>query len=318
MGLFRKFSVLVLGLSVVSVAALLASSMFGTPAASQDLTGDQSPRYQDTALKTAVSSNKRLKPPPGRAKFDKGRAHAKGCAAVRRDGKVITCEFGKANAPRTVALLGDSHGLQYAPPLIKLAKSRNFRLVTYLRGSCVLADVKYVQSACNKWRGRAIKQIRKRKPDVIVVSQATGNSYVVKRGGRKLNRKKSERFLRSGMARTLRKLVRVPAKSGGKARVILLRDQALAPFRPPDCLKKNSRKPSRCAFRTKRPNPPGFDWAGAKRVSKVRIFNPMSYFCGKHWCPAVSRNMVVFRDKYHLTATYARTMTGWLGKRLGI
>ncbi len=237
---------------------------------------------------------------------------------MRRDAKVVTCTFGKKRALKSVALFGDSHAVQYTPPLIKLANQRNFRLVTYIRGGCAVAKVKFVRSRCNKWRKKAFRRIAAQKPDLIVVATATGHTYRVKRGGRKLDRSKSERFLRKGMAKTFRKLLRVPKRSGGKARVVLLRDQAIAPFRPPDCLKKNRNKPSRCAFRTRRPNPPGFDWIGAKRVPKVKIIQPMNRFCGKRWCPAVAGNIVIFRDKYHLTATYARTLTGWLGKRLGI
>lgn len=309
--------VLVIGLSVISAGALVAFNVSETPAEVQRPSGDRITQNLSPSSSATVSARrKKLKPAPHRAKFDKGIAHSKGCAPVRRDGKVTICKFGKKNAPKKVALFGDSHGVQYAPPLIGLRDQKNFRLFTYLRGGCILADVKAVESACNKWRNNAIRRIRNLKPDLIIVSQATGSSYVVKRGGRTLSRKKSERHLRSGMARTLRKLVRVSSHNGGKSKVVLLRDQALAPFRPPDCLKKNANKPGRCAFRTKRPNPPGFDWAGAKRVSKVKIFNPMSYFCGKKWCPAVSGNIVIFRDKYHLTATYARTMVRWLGKRL--
>lgn len=265
----------------------------------------------------SASSPGGLRPHPARAKFDKGVAHKKGCAAVRRDAKVVRCRFGKSGSRPSVALFGDSHAVQYSPTLVKLARNRGFELMTYMRGSCVIADVTF-EPRCNRWRANAIKRMRAQKPDLIVVATATGNTYVVKRGGRKLNRKGSERPLRAGMARTFRKLATVPKRGGGKARVVLLRDQALAPFRPPDCLRKNWRKPARCAFRTNRPNPPGFDWAAAQQVRKVRVVQPMNYFCGRQWCPAVTKKMVVFRDKYHLTATYARTMSHWLGRKLGL
>lgn len=319
MGLLRKAAVLCFAVSVVSAVFLVASNVSGTPSGQQDPVSEQTVRYEKISSPSAsTSAAKRLRPPPARAKFDKGPAFAKGCAKLRRDAKVVSCRFGKVGSRPSVALIGDSHALQYTPPLIRLAKKRGFELVTYMRGSCVTADVKY-ESRCDRWRAAAIRQISSQKPDVIVLATATGNSYVVKRGGKKLNRRKSERFLRKGMARTYRKLLAVPKQGGGKARVVLLRDQSLAPFRPPDCLKKNARKPSRCAFRTNnRPNPPGFDWAAAKRVSKVKVVQPMNYFCGKRWCPAVSGRIVVFRDKYHLSATYARTMWRWLGKRLGI
>lgn len=318
MELLRKAAVLCFAVSLVSASVVLASNVSGTSSGHQDPANEHSANFNQTASRDAeISRAGQLRPPPARAKFDKGHAHANGCGTPRRDAKVVTCRYGKRNAPTTVALFGDSHALQYSPTLATLAQRRNIQVVTFLRGSCVIADVNY-EGRCNRWRNNAIRRIQNLKPDVIAVSSATGNSYVVKRGGNTLNRQNSEKFLRSGMARTLRKLVNTGNGKGGKARVVLLRDQALAPFRPPDCLRNNANRPGRCAFRTNRPNPPGFDWAGAKRVERVRIINPMSYFCGKDWCPAVSGNIVVFRDKYHITATYARTMTQWLARRLGI
>lgn len=316
MELLRKVAVLGFAVFLSSVVALLTLSVLGTPTGHQDRSGEQFVSLEEASA-SGASASSRLRPPPARARFDKGPAYAKGCADLRRDAKVVACRFGKRGAATSIALFGDSHALQYSPTLIKLANRRNLEVVTYLRGSCVIADVNFV-SKCNRWRAAAIRRIAKQKPDVIAVSSATGNTYVVKRGGKKLNRRKSERFLRQGMTKTLRKLVNVRKKNGARARVVLLRDQALSPFRPPDCLRKNARRPGNCAFRTKRPNPPGFDWAGAQRTKRVKIVNPMGYFCGPKWCPAVSGNIVVFRDKYHISATYARTMTGWLARRLGI
>ena len=164
-----------------------------------------------------------------------------------------------------------------------------------------------------------MKRIRKIRPDMVVVSASTGSQFQVKRRGKRLSRKASEPVLRTGMAKTMRQLRRFKSKSGKRAKVILLRDQALAPFRPPDCLKKksNRRKPSRCGFKAKRPGSTAFDFHGARRVKAVQIIDPMKLLCPKGWCRSVDRGLIVYRDRYHYTATWAATMTPWLGKRMG-
>lgn len=319
MGLFRKATVLTSVVLIVSAVSLVALNVTGAPSTQQEVADAQeiAPDEPGSGSRIHAGVSAGLKPPPVRAKFDKGSPFAKGCGLARTNGRVVACQYGPKNSKTSIALFGDSHAVQYSPAFVTLAKRRGWNVVTYMRGDCVVANVNY-KPACNKWRRGAIKKIAAQKPDLIVVSNSTADRFQVKRGGRKLNRKASEKFLRKGMARTYRRLLRIRSGKGRPARVTLLRDQALAPFRPPDCLKKNPNRPGRCSFRIKRPNPPGFDWVAAKRVPKVRIVQPMKRFCGKKRCPAVEGNIVIYRDRYHLTATYARTLASWLAARIGV
>ncbi len=266
----------------------------------------------------AVTSSVKLKPSPAKAKYDKGRMFKDGCIVQRKNTSPRGCIYGNRKSDVSVVLLGDSHALQYGPPMIKLAKQRNWRLLALARGRCMVARVSF-DSLCDKWRRKAMKRIRKFKPDMVVVSTATGSKYRAKRRGKLLSRKASEPVLRTGMAKTLRQLRKFKSKRGKRAKVILIRDQALAPFRPPDCLKKkaNRRKPSRCGFKAKRSGSTAFDFHGARRVKAVQIIDPMKLLCPKGWCRSVDRGMIVYRDKYHYTATWAVTMTPWLGARMG-
>lgn len=318
MGLFRKATVLTLAVLSVSAVTLMALNVFGA-----------SPKHQDSAKAKSATSTKiasaqvsartssRLRPPPARAHLDKGPAFTRGCSEMRRDSRVIACHFGKRDSDTTIALFGDSHALQYSPPLIQLANRRGLHLVTFLRGRCVISDVNF-ERPCDRWRNAAIRRIQALKPDRIVVSASTGSKYQVKRGGRKLSRQASERFLRPGMARILRRLANTRTEEGRRPLVTLIRDQPIARFMPSKCLTRFPNRPARCSFPARRPNPPGFTVMGARRVPAVRIVNPTPLFCRNGRCPAVRGNIVVFRDSYHLSATYARTLAGWLAKRIGV
>lgn len=55
----------------------------------------------------------------------------------------------------------------------------------------------------------------------------------------------------------------------------------------------------------------GIRWAGG-----VRLIDPTSEVCLEKTCPAVIGDMFVYRNGAHLTATYVRTLSPWLAKRL--
>ena len=272
----------------------------------------------DSAAAPGAAASASLRPPPHKAKLDKGRMFKDGCIVKGRNTSARGCVYGDRRSDVTVALVGDSHALQYGPPMIELAGQRGWKLLALARADCVVAQVRF-KRPCDAWRRKAMKRIRKARPDMVVVSSSTGSQFRVKRRGARLTRRASEPVLRKGMARTMRKLARFKSKRGVRAKVVLLRDQALAPFRPPDCLKKkaNRRKPSRCGFKAKRPSSTAFDFHGARRVKAVQIIDPMKLLCPKGWCRSVDRGLIVYRDRYHYTATWAATMAPWLGRRMG-
>ena len=60
--------------------------------------------------------------------------------------------------------------------------------------------------------------------------------------------------------------------------------------------------------------------AARKAKRKVKVIDPMDILCPKtergRRCPAVVGNALVYRDTYHVSATYARTLVDWLAPRL--
>jgi hypothetical protein len=99
------------------------------------------------------------------------------------------------------------------------------------------------------------------------------------------------------------------------ARVVLVRDQARAPVDVLDCVADNADALGRCAFAPHRPRDRRFDVRAARRAG-VRVVDPQKILCEKGRCPAVIGNVLVYRNDYHLTATFARTLAPWLGRKL--
>jgi hypothetical protein len=98
--------------------------------------------------------------------------------------------------------------------------------------------------------------------------------------------------------------------------VVVIRDQPLAPFEPPDCVSQNLHQLSKCTFIGRRKRWHAYDYYGAKRVPGVQLIDPIDILCPRHRCPSVMGRVLVYRNTYHMTATFARTLTPWLGREL--
>jgi hypothetical protein len=51
-------------------------------------------------------------------------------------------------------------------------------------------------------------------------------------------------------------------------------------------------------------------------VDNVPVIDPRPALCPDGLCPAVIGDVLVWRDDNHITATYARTLAGWLSREL--
>jgi len=263
----------------------------------------------------AVSVDPELTPAPEEAAEDKGGAILDGCRSGTDHTEAWTCVYGDPGSETSVVLWGDSHAMQYGPPLVRLAERNGWRLVALFRGSCLTADAEF-RPGCDEWRGNALKRIERERPDLVVTATDTGNGYALIRDGIQLSREDSGDLLREAYSRTLRRLAGYTGRRPGS--VIVIRDLPRAEAPPPDCLVRNPGDPGECDFEGARRDPPGFDLESAREVEGARLVDPGPVVCPGGRCPAVRDGMVVFRDTAHLSATYALTLTDWLGERIGM
>lgn len=251
------------------------------------------------------------------AASDKGQMALDNCRPWFENVEPLSCSYGDSTSRIKIALVGDSHAMQWGPPLIRLARKRGWHLVTFLRANCPIADVSY-DPDCDKWRRNAFDAIDAARPKHIIVSTSIGARYRLKSGGEEISRRASEPRLRAGMTRTLKRLLKTPGLVRNRTAVRVIRDQAMAPFVPALCLARRPDNPFSCRFESRRTFGPGFDWIAAKRAGILPAIDPLKVLCGPRWCYSTRGQMLIYRDTDHLTATFARTLARWLGKRLGI
>ena len=258
-----------------------------------------------------------FKPSLDKARKDEGELVQHNCRAHGKRVAPLVCFYGDTNAKKRVVLFGDSHALQWGPALIPLAKKRGWRLISVIRAGCPIANV-VTESNCAKWRGRALRRIEQLRPRHIILSTSIGGRYRLKHQGRNLSRKASESRLRDGMVRTIRRLKKISSLAGDRSAITLIRDQVMAPFVPADCIRKNRGRTGRCVFPNRREYGPGFDWVASKRSGIEPSIDPVEVLCGREWCSSTQGKILKYRDADHITATYARTLSGWFDQRLGI
>lgn len=302
--------------AAVLLALVVAGAQPSVPTARGAVAGAEAMRKSESK-RSLQRSARAVRPNPRDAEKDREapyrRCHVK--EGMSRPSPGAACVFGNRSSGATVVNVGDSHGLMFFPAVAGVARRRSWRLVNLTRAGCVLADVDY-NDLCDPWRESTLRRIERERPKLVVVSTATdgGNTnpsrYAVRRRGRRLTRGQSEAYLERGFARTLRRLQATGAK------VVLVRDIAWAPKGIVQCVADHLEDLRRCAFRKRRKLRLAFDLKAARTVPGVKVVDPLKVICLRRLCPAVIGNALVYRNQYHVTATFAATMTPWLARRL--
>jgi peptidoglycan/LPS O-acetylase OafA/YrhL len=298
-----------------------AASMVAAIAMAVALTGLQ-PRVQTAAADQVLGARAAeqgdalqrradaLRPAPRRAVEDRGEVYRAGCLVEQTATESPECVFGDSDSDRSVVLFGNSHALHYSPALLRLAKRRDWRLVALLRAGCPIGDVQF-GFRCDRWRELALRRIEQvERPRLIVVGTTTEFRTGVVEDGERRSLDDSRPALEDGLARTLERL-----RATG-ARVVLLKDLPRSADDVPGCVSRDPSDLERCAFPDEREPADAFDARAAARVEGVRTIDPAPLLCPGRVCPAVIGNALVYRDTNHFTATFARTLAPWLGRRL--
>jgi hypothetical protein len=146
-------------------------------------------------------------------------------------------------------------------------------------------------------------------PSLIVTSSLP--TYRPREDGKRLPRDASGEAMVEGYASTLRKL-----RSTGTA-VALIEDVPHPNKNVPECVSRSLDHLQRCASpRSEALDYPKVNTRVAEEVEGVSLIDPTPVLCLEKTCPAVIGDVLVYRNGAHLTATYVRTLTPWLGNQL--
>lgn len=214
------------------------------------------------------------------------------------------CLFGDLAGTRTVVLFGDSHVNQWFAAFDAAAKRRHWKLINWTKAACPVADLpvdapilKRNYSECELWRRATVARIVALHPDLVIAGQSDATKTGV-----------NEQQWANATAETLRQISRPGAPA------LLLEDNPYAPADPLACLSEHLDDTRACNYlRTEgyRDTGPNLHEVVATTVRRAgfRVIDTGDWTCGVDACPVIVGNMPVYRDRGHVTDTYAAWLT---------
>jgi hypothetical protein len=250
-----------------------------------------------------------LAPTLAAAKLDVPNARAE-CMSNVRSAKVKRCWFGPKRGKRTVAIMGDSHAVMWLPSAIKSARVKDWRLVSLLKGGCVpLLGIINTREydvdggkTCRTWRKDAYAWLRRNKIDLLVIAFA--DSYQLRdKDGRTITGNEKVKRWRAGAKKTY-------AATRDPGKVVILGDIPRNVGNPITCLQQFPSNMSKCQSKKEplkqRKIERAFRQAAEVKGGQFRTL--YSQICSYDPCPLVHGNVLLWRDRHHVTATFANRL----------
>lgn len=295
-------------------AAVLQPSTAGSTAASSPSAPASSSAADDRA---SVSSDKSVPfaPPVEAADEDTG-AYARGpggCQALQSSHDLLPCTFGDTENPvSTIALVGDSVAGQWFPALNAIAQERHWKLLLNLHSACPWSATMTVTSdgkdytSCHDWGKKLTASLLKEKPDVVLTSArptlGTSQHNDVD--------ETSWQQIATGAVTYWDTL-----RSAGIPVVPLIETPELGKD-VPECLARTRNDFDECSVPRSKALAAGTPMAVAAEQAKVRSVAVNDLICGSKTCRPVVGNVLVYRDKHHITRTFMLTLTPFVEQRL--
>jgi peptidoglycan/LPS O-acetylase OafA/YrhL len=258
-----------------------------------------------------------VRPNPLRARADRSKVFYDGCLVGIEGTNSNRCLYGDPHGKRTVVLFGDSHAMQYFPPLEALAEEKGWRLVALTKAECtpgeveirsMVADREYSQ--CDEWRESALERIETGSENTIVVMSGDTAYTAYGPDGEELSGNANADALQEGYEKTLRRIQAAGPKT------VIIRDTPASSADVPSCVSEDLQHLESCAFKQPREWTRDFDERAAAAVPHTHLIDLTAEICPSELCRAVIGNALVYRDKSHLTATFARTLMPWIATGL--
>ena len=227
------------------------------------------------------------------------------CVSLGQSTEVRSCTFGDPDSLTEVVLYGDSHALQWFNAIERVARESRWRLVTVVKSGCAAIEIQAADARCNAWRAKAEQFITARHPALVIAASFTSRLGEARRLEADPGLTRLTRATRAMLDRL----------TGAGLPVVLLRDTPLPPFDVPTCLARGTLHPwlgiRSCDFaRSAALNPRVFEaeQRAAVGLRGVQFLDMTDEVCPAPVCPTMRQMMMVYRDRTHITGTFARSL----------
>jgi peptidoglycan/LPS O-acetylase OafA/YrhL len=243
------------------------------------------------------------------ARTDRDDLGADDCQTPTTDSTLRDCSYGDPAGGTTVVLFGDSHAAMWLPALERIATERDWRIVPLVKFSCPPVNLtvwdnhlKRAFHECDAWRSAALARIDELHPSMTIV--VTSHGYqVADAGGDPVDAERRRVAWREGLVETLTQTRRASST------VVLIGDSPHLDDDPLDCLATSAVVESCTPPRVEVVNR-AYEALEASVVQETRVgyFHAADWLCPDGACPLVMDNLLVYRDRGHLTATITEAL----------
>ena len=260
---------------------------------------------EPTAQETATA----LRPNPLKARADRGSSYYEGCMVGIPGTNSNRCLYGNKHGDKTLVLFGDSHAMQYFPTVEEMVERRGWRLIVLTKAECppeelevrsMVEDREYSQ--CDEWRQGALERIETGDENTTVLMSGDTEYTPYAPNGEELSGDAAAEAMEAGYLRTLKRI-----RAAGP-RTVVIRDNPTSAEDVPSCVSEDIQHLGRCSFPRHREWDHEYDVRAAERSPETHLISFIADICPGEICRAVIGNALTYRDKDHLTATFARTL----------
>ncbi|KJF23471.1 acyltransferase [Rhodococcus sp. AD45-ID] len=247
----------------------------------------------------SLTAGQAISPSPLVAADDNPPVYARGCQQGFASSEPVACEFGNLDSETTVALIGDSHASHWVDAMEYVAQQRGWRLITFTKSSCALIDATVINRGapapiCSEWNAHVMSEIEQIKPAAVFTSNI---DYQVS------GAVDNHAAMVAGMASAWTKVTSIGIP------VFVLRDTPASGVDPADCLAGHLDSPNLCATdRASAFGTRGLAQLEAAEIAPVKVVDVTAAICPRDPCSPVIGDVMVYRDRTHMTATYSRSL----------
>ncbi|MFT4084900.1 MAG: acyltransferase family protein [Nocardioides sp.] len=229
------------------------------------------------------------------------------------------CARGDATGSKTLVVLGDSHGRHWIPAMDKIAKRAGYRAYYLVMPQCVASMITPDKlneteafTDCDDFHAWAIAQIKKLRPDLLIISSRSVTTGIHDASGRHTAHGYVRKAEYAGYQEMLRDVMPYADRTAW------IRDVPALRLDPATCLSSNARL-GPCMTKPDPDLEEGADLqVKAARAAGAEVIDMDDYFCWQGECPAVVGSTITHRDFNHMTTTYAAELAKPLGTKLGL
>ncbi|MEX1297277.1 MAG: SGNH hydrolase domain-containing protein [Candidatus Limnocylindrales bacterium] len=297
---------------------------FGTDPANPDTDGDGTLDGQEDAdgdgISDAIEQDQRpapdtLEPDPRYAWWDRPPNYDDECHADTLEPRLRTCTYGVKDADTTVVLFGDSHALQWQPGLKVAAFQNGWRLENLTKAACPPPQIRSsrkesaAQRSCDAWRSEALEWITSNEPDVVLMTGGGRIYRLEDELGQRIAGDERSVAWNAGLTATLEALPEATA-------ALVLADTPYLQTNPATCLADDPSDLAACSTPRSAAIDPVFDAAEQAAVEAAggTYVNLSELVCPYSPCPVVFGDILAWRNRDHLTATFVETLAPSLGR----